>query len=90
MWQQRADLTQDDVEGGAAFHMGNAVLVVFSGVGEGTAPHRWMRLVLSRRGLTALAGRLDAANVRFEQGDFREGYGLRVEVSGADVLITEG
>ena len=63
---------------------------MFSGVGEGAAPHRWVRLVLSRRGLTSLADRLDGAGVRFEQGEFREGYGMRVEVSGADVLITEG
>jgi hypothetical protein len=78
------------VEGGAAFHLGNAGLVVFSGVGEGTSPHRWTRLVLSRRGLTALADRLDGEGVRFEQGEFREGYGIRAEVSGADILITEG
>lgn len=90
LWQQRVGLPQGDIEGGEVFHMGNAGLVVFSGVGEGTMPHRWMRLVLSRRGLTALADRLDAAGLRFEQGDFREGYGIRAEVSGADVLITEG
>ena len=90
LWQQRAGLTPATVEGGLAFHLGNAGLVVFSGVGEGTAPHRWVRLVLSRRGLTALADRLDSQGVRFEQGEFREGYGIRSEVSGADVLITEG
>jgi hypothetical protein len=90
LWQQRVGLTQGTVEGGVAFLLGNAGLVVFSGVGEGPTPHRWVRLVLSRRGLTSLADRLDNANVRFEQGDFREGYGIRTEVSGADVLITEG
>src|SRR4051812_22281968 len=90
LWQQRVGLTQGTIEGGAAFPLGNAGLVVFSGVGDGATPHRWTRLVLSRRGLTALADRLDANNVRFEQGDFREGYGIRTEVSGADILITEG
>jgi len=90
LWQQRVGLTQGDIDGGVAFHLGNAGLVVFSGAGDGALPHRWTRLVLSRRGLTSMADRLDGAGVRFEQGDFREGYGLRVEVSGADVLITEG
>jgi catechol 2,3-dioxygenase-like lactoylglutathione lyase family enzyme len=90
LWHQRVGLTQATIEGGTAYHLGNAGLVVFSGVGEGAAPHRWVRLVLSRRGLTSLADRLDGAGVRFEQGEFREGYGIRVDVSGADVLITEG
>jgi catechol 2,3-dioxygenase-like lactoylglutathione lyase family enzyme len=90
LWHERVGLPQGTVEGGSAFHLGNAGLVVFSGVGEGTAPHRWMRLVLSRRGLTSLADRLDGAGVHFEQGDFREGYGIRCEVSGADVLVVEG
>jgi hypothetical protein len=90
LWHERAGLPAGPYAGGAAFRMGNASLVVFSGVGEGTSPHRWTRLALSRRGLTALADRLDRDGVRFEQGEFREGYGIRAEVSGADILVTDG
>jgi hypothetical protein len=90
LWRDRVGLPSGTVEGGATFSLGNAGLVVYSGVGEATAPHRWVRLVLSTPRLTALVDRLAASGLGFEQGEFREGYGVRVEVYGADVLVVEG
>ena len=64
-----------------------AALLLFAGGGQGAQSDRWHSLVLGVENISSVADRLDGAGIDFSQGDFREGYGLRLDVCGADLLL---
>lgn len=74
---------------GWRYDLGDTSLLVWSGVGEAQATDRWRRLLLRTASLPALFDRLDGARVDIEQGDFREGYGIRLEACGAELIFLE-
>jgi catechol 2,3-dioxygenase-like lactoylglutathione lyase family enzyme len=88
MWSRAFGLAETEAEGRWRFDLGNAALLLFPGTGE-EAPDRWQRVLLRTDSLTSLADRLDRERVRFEQGGFREGYGVLVAQDGADLLFLE-
>ena len=88
-WRRALSLTETPLEGGRRFEVGDASLLVFAGTGEGANPDRWFSITLGVESVSTVADRLDAARVDFRQGDYREGYGLRLDVCGADVLLAE-
>jgi hypothetical protein len=88
-WGRSLQLTEAPLEGGRSFGLGDAVLLIYPGAGEGPHPDRWYSLTLGVESVSATADRLDRAHIEFRQGDFREGYGLRLDICGADVLLAE-
>lgn len=89
MWREAFGLPEHALDAGWRYDLGNAALVLWPGAGEAEATDRWLRLLIGVDNLPAFADRLDAEGLRFEQGDFREGYGVQVDCAGADLLFLE-
>jgi hypothetical protein len=89
LWHDQVGLPLAQTEGGWRLDFGNAALLLFAGAGEAEAPHRWQHFVLAAPRLTGLADRLERDRLPFEQGEFREGSGVRLDCCGVDFLIVE-
>jgi catechol 2,3-dioxygenase-like lactoylglutathione lyase family enzyme len=89
MWREAFGLSEAAAGDGWRFQLENADLLLWPGVGEAEATDRWRHLLLHADSITALADRLDAERIAFEQGDFPEGYGVRVDCCGAELLFLE-
>lgn len=89
MWRDAFGLDETAASEGWRFELDNGSLHLRAGVGEADASDRWLRLVLGVESLTSTADRLDSARTAFGQGDFFEGYGLRLDVCGVDLLLIE-
>ena len=88
-WRDLVGLPESAQDEGWRYELGDSRLQLYPGVGDGQIPDRWVRLMLHAPSLSRLADRLDNTGLRFEQGDFREGYGLRLDVRGVDLLFLE-
>jgi hypothetical protein len=89
LWRHAVGLPETRTDDGWRFDLTNASLLMYAGTGEAEAPHRWRRLVLGVSRVTTLADRLERDGVRFDQGEFPEGWGVRADCCGVDVLLAE-
>jgi hypothetical protein len=87
-WHETVGLPETAFADGRRFGVNDAALLLFPGAGEGSQPDRWYSLVLGVSNISSIADRLDGDRITFQQGDYREGYGLRLDAVGADVLLT--
>ncbi len=71
------------------YDLGNTAVALQAGAGDAAGTDRWLRRVLGVPSITALADRLDAQGLDFEQGDFTEGWGIRARPCGAEVVFLE-